>query len=630
MTMPTPRARRLLAWALLLLLCGGLMFLRWNKLLTLVWGDPPRWLHEYFRAAHGELPYRDFSWQYAPFSIYLFAWPLRWFGVSFNLVQTIIDSVSLAVVGLCALLTGLLFPSSLRFPVVFFIIATCGTSLLNFNLFSMATYMPAIQVGAAGALLVLAALVRYQRSGRLGYGGTLAVAAGSFIGVLSKPEFALAIPTTLGVLALTDRWRWFSGRSFQSWLAHYALLAAGCGLPALAVYAALAAKAGTTNLLMGLSGYGLATFACPWWPTGVGVFGALAALGEGLFLRMSLSLAERDQLPDSRAPRYRRLWYGALAGLAVFLAFVAYLNQDALTASLPLAERARRILPSVIYTSPLLLPVMWWSVLYWLWLMGKLLKGLFTAPQWKAGEEELLLWLTMPSIMSIRSLFGTTLTVYPEVAAVCYPFYLILGPYLLLRRLNGREAAWPQRSSAIVGAALILYGVGRLVAAYPAQLSGRSFGVLETNAGKVKVAGYALNREIYDYLARHTQPGDYVLDIPYGGGMNFALGRRSPIFSTQLSATAMPARYQEQDLRQIKRSPPAVIIAEDKPHLGASYGYGISSSRSCVFPRLVWAPDALPWEPDYEYPLVGYIKAHYRVDRKVDGKLLLVPRQGIP
>ena len=60
--------------ALLALMCLFFMTLRWKKMGSLMWLDPAHWLNEISRLARGELPYRDFSFQYPPFVAFLYGW----------------------------------------------------------------------------------------------------------------------------------------------------------------------------------------------------------------------------------------------------------------------------------------------------------------------------------------------------------------------------------------------------------------------------------------------------------------------------------------------------------------------------------------------------------------------------
>src|SRR6266850_7117685 len=183
MVRSAPKSLDLHAWrdaAVLLLLCGLIAYLRWLKMDSLMWADPARWLFEAQRLASGEMPYRDFSWQYPPFSIFLLGLAMRCFGVTFVVAQVVIDGISVAVIVLAWLLVRRILPRFLHLPVMFFLLAVCATSLMNFNLFSFLTYVPALQTGAAGLLLLLCAVLSYLHRGKLTALVWAALALGAF------------------------------------------------------------------------------------------------------------------------------------------------------------------------------------------------------------------------------------------------------------------------------------------------------------------------------------------------------------------------------------------------------------------------------------------------------------------
>src|SRR5258708_3070824 len=82
--------------AAIVLLCAIFTWLRWKKLDELLWGDPVHWLHEVSRVARGEIPYRDFSFQYPPFTAFFFGWGFRLFGITFTTAQILVDFWSIA------------------------------------------------------------------------------------------------------------------------------------------------------------------------------------------------------------------------------------------------------------------------------------------------------------------------------------------------------------------------------------------------------------------------------------------------------------------------------------------------------------------------------------------------------
>ena len=138
---------------------------------------------------------------------------------------------------------------------------------------------------------------------------------------------------------------------------------------------------------------------------------------------------------------------------------------------------------------------------------------------------------------------------------------------------------------------------------------------------------HKIDTEVYDYLMANTQPGDYVLDMPYGGGLNFATGRRSPIYTTQLNSIGWSPMYQQRDVDLLQRRPAKVVIAINDAKLGTFWGFGPPGNRLCVCPRLVWQPDIPNWDPNYVFPLVSYVKEHYHVAATIGDKLILTPNQ---
>src|SRR5579884_3721708 len=152
---------------------------------SLTWLDPAHWLNEIFRFASGEMPYRDFSYQYPPFALFLYGSLLRVFGATFTTVQTITNVIDVAVIAACYALIRRLLPRALHAAVACAMVAVCATSLMNFNFFSYVTYSPSLQTGALGVLLLLLGLLRYFERGSPGW---VPAGCGGFIALLSKPE----------------------------------------------------------------------------------------------------------------------------------------------------------------------------------------------------------------------------------------------------------------------------------------------------------------------------------------------------------------------------------------------------------------------------------------------------------
>ncbi len=606
--------------------CGIFSYLRWAKMDTLVWGDTARWLFEAQRVAAGQLPYVDFSWIYPPFSVLTLGWMMRWLGVSFWVAQVYVDMVSMGLVLAVYFLVRRVFPRFLVLPVMFCFLAVCGTSLMFFNLFSLLTYVPALQTAVCGFLLFLLGVLRYVGAGEMTPGTWVMVTVGAFVAAYSKPETFLATYSTLLLLAIVDRNYWFSGKELREWLKRYPLLGLACVAPALVAFVWTGTLTGFANMMAGLGGYGLASRTCPWWPTGLGLFGAAAALGEAAFLLAAISLTRRQYFRARLARAYHYGLAGGLAGGTIFATYVFYNNLELLTGSRSIGQKIWYSGQSTFWTSAVLLPVMWSSVVFWIYLICRS----FFLRQQKVTADRfiLLILLTGPVVMSARGWFNWLLESRTEVPGVCYPFFLILGPYLLWRALawedSGQEMRAGMRSAvgcAIVGL-LVVYGSLRLIAAYPYLLSSKPYHAMSTLAGQVRLTNYQTDAEIYRFVLENSSPGDTVLDLPYGGGINFAAHRLSPIFQMQFRQLSVPDNLLENDLENIRRQPPKVVIADNAPNYGAIYGW---NANSCVFPRLVWEPPVIA-QSDRVAPVIAYIQQNYRVAKMVGRKLLLVPR----
>src|SRR5258708_480613 len=188
-----------------LLACSALFIcLRWKKSDSLVMLDTPRWMNEGFRFARGEMPYRDYSWQYPPLSIFLLGWSFRWFGVSFTVVQVFIDLLSVAIVMLSHVAVRMLLPRSLHVVTVGLLVVV-GATNTKYPLFSMLVYTPAVLTGTIGLLLLMIGTLCYVRGNGFRWPQSIMMVVGFWIATLSKPESLVAAVLVLTMLALLEK-----------------------------------------------------------------------------------------------------------------------------------------------------------------------------------------------------------------------------------------------------------------------------------------------------------------------------------------------------------------------------------------------------------------------------------------
>ena len=613
--------------AVILFVCCVFGYLRWLKLDTLVWGDPGRWMFEAQRTAAGELPYRDFSWFYPPLSVLTLGWTMKLFGVSFAVAQVFVDLASLAVVFLGYVLIRPFLPRFLHLPVMACLMAVGGTSLMFFSLFSFLTYVPALQLGAAGFLLLLVGVLSYLRTGKLNVGTWVALVAGAFVAAYSKPESLLATFCTLGLLAVVDRRYWFGGKKTADWFWHYARLAAACVGPVLVAYLWMGAVVGFRNMRLGITSYGLGGSICPWWPTGLGLFGAAGSLGEAAFIASVLSLTRREQFSIRFGRAYFYGLAGGIAGACLYFAYVVHTNWNLLTGSRSIADKLWYSAPSTLWSSAVLLPVMWSCIVLWFWLLFRLIRSGGRVPS-SAFLTQLVL-LTGPVAMSLRGWFNFQLSVTTSVPAMCYPFFILLAPYLLWRLLAiagpgpDLDAGIRGRPGTAVVTLFVAYALLRVAAGYPSLLSNRPYHNFATLAGNIRLSNYAADSEIYRFVMENSGPADTLLDIPYGGGMNVATQRLSPLFTTLYEQLKMPDDFLQKDLERIRAHPPRIVIAQNAPNYGVYYGL---EGCLCAFPQIVWIPPTSSVDRDKVFPAIAYIQQNYRVEKIIGSKLLLVPK----
>jgi hypothetical protein len=603
------RPWRALDVAVLAIVSAVIAFLLWDKLPDLLYQDPPWWLQEIFRAARGQLPYRDFEWHFPPFAVMLYGYALRILGVRFAVVCGLMDIISFAIVFACYSLLRRLLPSFLCVFACLLVIVVCATSQTYFSLFSLFGYSLALQTGALGLLLLLNGVIGLSVGPRVRARTVALLACGSFIALLSKPE---AIVGCIGILACALVFDPLRRADAGAWTRRWAVLLVSCFLPALGVYIVFAVLAGPRVLLESITGFGLATMTCPWWPTGIGLLAALAGIGAGAAL-VALGAVVAG------APQRWPLTL-VLAGLFAYLGFEVFVSYS--LRHMPSIHDIAGLATTMGSTSNVFRAVLWPAILYWVYLLAR---GIRRGLRLSADELGMLLLLTAPVLVSARSLFGTVLTPYPEVPAMCYPFVAMLAAVLLYLALHRKDTARPAAADRFIAVVLLLYMALRIGASYPAMLSGARFQTLETNAGPIRLRDNGQTAAIYRYVVTHTKPSDQILEVPYGGGIAFASGRSSPTYSTLFMQLHPPEWVQRIDLERAQRNPPALVIAPDEDRLGTFYG--IAGSVGCEFPRLVWESHRAAGEPGRVLPLTQFIETHYRVCYRTGRWIVLEPKR---
>lgn len=592
----------------LLVLSASCAAMNWLKLGGF-WGDAPRAWFEIYRASIGEVPYRDFTWPYPPFTLALCSSILHLFGATFTVAQVTCDVLSLACVfGVWSLARRLTAPlPALATTIAFTLVG--ATNGGNFALFSLNVYTPAILVGAVGLLLASIGLVDYIRSG-FTLKTILLLLSGGVVCCVSRPECAAAILLGIACLALIE-FRSTSGRLGDKLRRVVSVGALLLG-PSVLVYIFLAGWVGFRPLAEGITGYGLASIACPWWPTGFGVLGAAAALCAALAILGILAFGVQISSRKSGSwmqPRYFAVPLAAAAWLAYSAIFFKELSEQQ-----SIRQGALAVGYFLISTNTFLLPIMWLCIAMFA------IEGLsFLFKKQARSEEERMLFvlLGLTFALSTRNLFNTVLSHATTTTPMLYPMLFAVLP-LVVREAFGRwnsvaaQAIPPrdlQRLYAALSVILCLYGGVRL-AGYGVKEARKQYGRLNTDAGMVKLGDGGASAEVYEFMKKNIQPGETFADVGYGGGLNFALHRSSPLYTTQFTAFRPTAQHRERDYTQLNNARTRFVIGQDPPI--ARYG----TEFGCAFPRLVWKAYGCIQCANVSFPVMQLIQVRYRVEAK--------------
>ncbi len=614
-------ASRPLQIALLLLVAVVFTAANWLKLGSF-WMDAPRSLFEMYRASRGEMPYREFTFPYPPLAAALCGFILRGFGATFTVVQVTFALLSLACVLAAWVLARRLAPPlpALLATVTFALMG--ATNGGNFAMFSIDLYTPAILVGALGILLVSIGFVDTIRSG-LTLPSAALLTCGGFISCLGKPESAAGLLAGLLCFALINL-RWPAEDAARSRIL-VQVIQMGLLLlaPAMVVFTLLLAWLGRRPVLEGITAYGLASVACPYWPTGFGVVGGLAAIGAAVACMGILNFvfgSSRNVSSRRLEPLYVVAGIGALCWLIYTRMFFREL-----TLQQPIRQGFLALGYLLVSANTFVLPLMWASIV---------MLGLDAWAYLRAGikpnsdQKTVFVILGIIAGVSTRELFNNTVSqatqATPMLYAIIFPAFPLLIQHAFERWTALREGApsvlSAQRVYAASAVVLCLFSGVRL-AGYAAREARKHYTQVSTDAGSIKLDDAGVSAEVYEFLKNRTLPDEPIADLAYGGGVNFALHRGSPLFTTQFANFRPTLEHRQRDYLQLRSSNVRFVISRQPP----SVRYG--TENGCAFPALVWKALACPDDAKIVFPVLQFITDHYRPSKQF-GDIIVYERNG--
>jgi hypothetical protein len=634
------------SWQLLVLLlvCVAVARVHWLQMDTL-WGDQGRSLFEIYRASQGEWPYRDFSLQYPPLGLFVLTGFMKLFAPTFQAAQIGYDALSLAIVVLYWIMARRLFGSLKGWIIALCFVLMTGAFAPTLTLFNLNVYTPAMLVGLIGILLLLIVLLGCLERGSINLRGYLLVSFASTICLLSKPEFAAGAGAALAVFVLIGPWRWARG-SWRAAGGAAIALAFAFAVPGTLAYGALARRVTWQRLADGMGGYGQFTRACPYWPTGMSLLGVFVALTQGAAGLAALQLIRSYRLGRSSSKEIVRFCLLAALSLIALAFYGPYLagphSYASATAESRQSVNAARVSSlveppphidfgarqrSALYSyflaiTTIWMPIMWvgfatFSAVVWRRVRGK--------RRYLTRYGQLALLQATCLALTLRSLFTYPLDELPKVSLPAIPIVLLAGCLLLMTFGRGvgfpysRIRKWIPTTTQIVLLCLASYLGVRF--AYSLFIWSRTqISALDTRAGRVYVQ-FKEDADAYRYVDSKLAPGREILDMAYGGGVNFGLARKGPAFMTQYQLLTPSDQLLDEDARRVAENPPQLIITSMGPKFGILVG--VPDRSACTFPRLVWRSTRCACDPDRRIPLEGFIERHYRSLGVVGSKQIL-------
>jgi hypothetical protein len=530
----------------------------------------------------------------------------HYLGASFEVAQVTLDLLSLACVFTFLAVIRRVAPEWAAYAATIAFVLVGATSGNTFALFSLGVYTPAVLTGAIGLMLVFIGLIDYVHTG-LTMATVILLLSGGLVNCLSRPECVAAVLLAIGCLAVVELRPRLTGRGGKK-VAEVIIVASLVLGPSACVYAYLCRWIGVRALLEGITAYGLARGSCPWWPTGLGLCGAVAELAGAVACFGVLDgLAGRLV---SRRVSHSVLRYSVFVVAAgVWVVFHVLFFQE-LTRRQPTRSGILGVANLLVSTNTVLLPIMWaccvlFIVEFFRYVRPRVLN---------LSAEDKIRFVMMGAVfgLSSRSLFNSAISNTPMITPAQYPVLLVVIFLLVryaLQTWSGldRDKSPPvvHRIQIYVSLVLVLFGGCRL-AGYVVREGKNEYVRLVTDAGAVRLSDDGVSRKAYEFLKARTLPGEPIADVAYGGGLNFALHRLSPLFTSQFLMFRPTVEQRQRDLVQLENSKTRFVVSQEPP--SAKYGTGFG----CAFPQIAWIAPGPREDANVQFPVMQFIEAHYR------------------
>jgi hypothetical protein len=538
----------------LALAIGVFAFFQFNAPIMRLHTDPSRWMYEALRVANGDLPYQDFTWQYPPLGVLVVGVWVLVFGASLLSLHAFVTAIGALIVYIFfAVFRCLGWGPWLALGGVLAIIGASGGSAHQ-RMFSLNLYTPAALcalLGCAVCLLGLSCL----REASYRFGLTI-FSIGATICFLTKAESALAafvvgvfLVAAVGILAAKQKVTWFNAVLFVLIMS----------MPAMLAYAGIAMLFGMSNLMEGISGYGVASSEVDylnlthlWGCVSLGVPVSVASFLVAFSCR-PLSFHKFFPSCSANTWSFRRQFPYTLASLAIVSSIAVYV---ALFIFFERANAAHTIF--LLCNSGMFVAL-----------------GVFigTSVKLLISRKKLSFICSSGAIaVPLISLFGIIAmprgfvwgighySTPPALSMFYWVLLLILAMHSVFIFMPRAGIAHCLLRTGIFFISLALIAVGNWYS-------------LRVPSALIEIRGqkYCVPKTIHEplqatlkHIEENTPDRGFVLSAPYGAGINFLLGRISPIIQTQFVRMTVNGRISSIDLHSLNSSSPLYIVIQEE------------------------------------------------------------------
>jgi hypothetical protein len=501
-------------------------------------------MYEAVRISVGDIPYRDFTWQYFPAGIYLLGFWVSIIGNTLADFKAFTLATSALIVALMWVILACGSQSILSAGIITVVAAALTSLTFHERLFSLNLYTPAMTVGLIG---VLVATIGFQRFAQRRDAVNLFVAAiGGTLAALSKVEFALYVVTislTVVMFGHFDKPKW----PMLAWVTYYVIPLV---LLTTSIILLVGLQAGFRLMMYGLSGYGVAkselyslTHLSP--DRYIDFILALIYLILGVALAFKLFSPEvySQVMLRQRTVAWLGDWAGSLIVLLVLLLTIVFIGVNRSY----LAFILRSLVGNAAWIAAGFLPAA-----FVLRYFGRGINPI-TAEAWTA----ILLATAVLTTSSRSMLWGSRHHATQIFSGTCLIGYFIAVVAATRSRLIGST----------INVGICLSGL-LLSAATLRALHHRPWVTLHTERGDVRILpwiGPPLQQTLA-WLKLNTSPSTYIVSAPYGTALNYLALRQSPLRQTQFSRMDdLPVDMREGDLQVFHNTSNLVIISQLEP-----------------------------------------------------------------